>query len=257
MSFFGRMLASIGIGSAEVDTLLEKSSYAVGEEVRGAVRMRGGQVDQSINAIYMTVMTEFLRETDNGTHRETAEVARYLVSDPFTLKAGDELELPFSFPLPDATPVSVGRIPVWIRTNLDISSAVDPTDNDRIEVTPHPAMRAVLDAVDSLGFRLYKTDCEYAPRLGGGLPFVQEFEYKPSGRYAGRLDELEVVLRLNGSRIDVYLQVDRRARGLSGLFAEAMNMDESVVRLSFEESEWRAGSSLIAGQIEQVLQRYS
>lgn len=41
MSFFGRMLASVGIGSAKVDTVLEKVTYMPGEVVRGAVRIQG------------------------------------------------------------------------------------------------------------------------------------------------------------------------------------------------------------------------
>ncbi|MGE7055864.1 sporulation protein, partial [Paenibacillus glucanolyticus] len=35
MSFFNKMLASVGIGAAQIDTHLEKSSYYPGEEVRG------------------------------------------------------------------------------------------------------------------------------------------------------------------------------------------------------------------------------
>ncbi|WP_094047458.1 MULTISPECIES: sporulation protein [unclassified Cohnella] len=39
MSFFGRMLASVGIGSVKVDTVLGRATYAPEEIVRGVVRI--------------------------------------------------------------------------------------------------------------------------------------------------------------------------------------------------------------------------
>lgn len=41
MSFFNKMLASIGIGGAKVDTKLEKSAYTAGETIRGQVEIYG------------------------------------------------------------------------------------------------------------------------------------------------------------------------------------------------------------------------
>ena len=57
MSFFNKMLASVGIGSAKVDTKLEKSSYEAGEQIKGEVEIYGGNVEQQVNAIYLTIYT--------------------------------------------------------------------------------------------------------------------------------------------------------------------------------------------------------
>lgn len=258
MSFFQRMMASIGIGSAQVDTLLENQRVEPGETVRGVVRVKGGSVDQQVGAIYIKVMTQYLREIDDRKVYENAEVAKVRVSDPFTVGAGQSMEIPFAFELPLFTPLTIGRTPVWLKTGLDVKSAVDPTDDDRMEVVPNAAMRAVIDGVSELGFRLRSADCEYAPRIGHGrFSFVQELEYIPvSGPYRGRLDELEVTMLPQGSQIDLLLQIDRRARGISTLFAEALDMDETFVRCTLDASVLSAGSSAVAAEIDSVIRRF-
>ncbi|MCI3927197.1 sporulation protein [Paenibacillus sp. TRM 82003] len=257
MSFFNRMMASIGIGAAQVDTVLEKQRYEPGETLRGVVKIKGGNVEQQIDTIYISVMTQYVKEVDDRKVYQSAELTKVRVSDPFTVRAGESQELPFSFPLPLSTPLTVGRTPVWLKTGLDIKSAIDPTDDDRIEVVPNDSMRAVMDAVSELGFRLRNADCEYAPRFGYGA-FVQELEFVPvSGAYRGRLDELEVIMSPQPDRIDLFLQVDRRARGLSGLFAEAMDMDETNVRCSIDAATLSRGPSAVAQQIDAVVRRFS
>ena len=123
---FNRFLASIGIGSANIDTLLEKAQYSPGEEVRGIVRIRGGSVEQRIETISLSVMTEYIKESDDNKYRQHGEVARFHVSSPFTVQAGENRDVPFSFILPYQTPVTIGRAPVWIKTELDVRGGVDP-----------------------------------------------------------------------------------------------------------------------------------
>ncbi|WP_309118927.1 sporulation protein [Paenibacillus sp.] len=257
MSFFNRMMASIGIGSAQVDTLLEKQRYEPGETLRGVVKVKGGNVEQQVDTIYISVMTQYVKEVDDRKVYQSAEISKMRVAEPFRLQPGEAKEIPFAFALPLSTPLTVGRTPVWLKTGLDIKSAVDPTDDDKIEVVPNAGMRAVLDGISELGFRLRNADCEYAPRFGYGS-FVQELEFVPvSGSYRGRLDELEVILSPQASSIDLFLQVDRRARGLGGLFAEAMDMDETNVRCSIDAGTLSRGPSAVAAAIDSVIRRYA
>jgi sporulation-control protein len=117
-----------------------------------------------------------------------------------------------------------------------------------------------MQAVEGLGFRLREVETIYAPRLGGAQsPFVQELEYVPqSGAYRGRLDELEVIfLRQHGGSVELLLQVDRRAVGLFGRFAEAMEMDESFVRVTVSEHDIQGGSQRVASVLNQVIARYA
>ncbi|WP_080832215.1 sporulation protein [Cohnella massiliensis] len=259
MSFFGRILASVGIGSAKVDTVLETSSYAPGDEVRGVVRIEGGAVEQRIDGIVLTVMSQYVREVNDSKLHQNAEIARIRVTEPFVLAPGSREEVPFSFYLPRNTPLSIGRTPVWIKTNADIQSAVDPTDEDRIHIMPSRDQKVVLDAIDMLGFRLKQTETVYAPRLGGSLPFVQEFEWIPGGgRYRGRLDELELMfLGSRGDGLTLLLQIDRKATSIFGLFAEAMDTDETFVRVELSGGDLGEGLSHVAGVLANIIDRYS
>jgi len=84
--------------------------------------------------------------------------------------------------------------------------------------------------IENLGFQLYKVDCEYNPHFGNTYPFVQEFEFRPIGNYRGRLDEVEVIFTLNSDLLEVFLELDKRARGFGGFLQEAFDMDERYVR---------------------------
>lgn len=125
--------------------------------------------------------------------QETAVVAKYVLTDGFVLQPGAKLEKSFQFDLPHNLPITLRRAEVWVETGLDISSAVDPSDRDRLHVVPSREMKIVLDAIDLLGFKLREVTNDYAPRLGGNLPFVQEFEFVPTSKFRGYLDELEVL----------------------------------------------------------------
>ncbi|MEO2075382.1 MAG: sporulation protein [Bacillus sp. (in: firmicutes)] len=256
MSFFNKVFASVGIGAASVDTKLEKDTYMPGETVQGVVEVKGGKVDQQIDEIYLSLNTTYLKESDDRKYNVTASIDRFRLTTPFTIKSNEKKEIPFTFQLPYDTPLSIGRSKVWVTTGLDIKGGIDPSDKDYLKVMPNQLMTAVFNAVDNLGFRIREADCEEAPRrLRGRLPFVQEFEFVPtSGLFRGKLDELEVVFLSSGNgTLDMMFQVDRRARGLSGLFSEAMGMDETNVRLTVSNADLPN----LQQKIQNVIQRYS
>lgn len=256
MSLFNKVLASIGIGGAKVDTKLHKGSYTAGEEIQGVVEITGGSTEQPIDEIYLSVMTTYIKEVDDNKYTQTGTVGKTRVLEKITIGPNEKKEIPFSFKLPYDTPLTAGRTKVWIHTGLDIKNAVDPTDKDFITVTPSPLAHAVLQSVQELGFRIREAECIVTPRyLRTSLPFIQEFEFVPtSGAFRGKLDELEVTfLSASESKIDVLLQVDRRARGLGSLLSEALNMDESHIRLSFTTSEL----PVIKQKLQEVIARYS
>jgi sporulation-control protein len=256
MSFFNKVFASVGIGSAAVDTKLQKDTYMPGETVNGVVEIKGGKVEQQVDEIYLTLNTTYLRESDDKKYTVTASIDRFRLTTPFTVRPNEKKDIPFSFQLPFDTPLSIGRSKIWVTTGLDIKGGVDPSDKDYLKVVPNQLMSAVFKAIDNLGFRIREADCEEAPRrLRGRLPFVQEFEFVPtSGLFRGRLDELEVVFFPSGNgSLDIMFQVDRRARGLAGLFSEAMGADETNVRLSVSNAD----IPNLQQKIQSVIQRYA
>jgi sporulation-control protein len=240
MSFFNKVFASIGIGAATVDTKLEKSSYQAGETAKGIVEITGGSADQNIDAIYLTLFTTYIRESDDKKYTDYAPIQKVQISEPFTIGENEKKQFPFSFTLPFETPITYGNTRVWVATGLDIKNAVDPKDKDYIEILPNELTNAVLTSVQELGFRIRKVECEQAPRrYRGRYPFIQEFEFVPvNGPYQRKLDELEVMfLNQAEEQVDLLLEVDRRARGLGGFLAEALEMDESMVRLTIRTTD--------------------
>lgn len=256
MSFFNKVLASVGIGGAKVDTKLDKSEYIAGEMIRGQVEVYGGNLEQQIDSIYLTVYTTYIKEADDKKYTAVAPVVSHKLNDQFTIGANETKVIPFSFQLPTDTPISIGKTQVWVSTGLDIKSGVDPKDKDVIRVKPTSLASQVLEGVEQLGFKLRKAECEQAPkRFYNKYPFVQEFEFVPtSGAYRGKLDELEVLfLSQSEQSADILLQVDRRARGFGGFLSEALEMDESHVRMTITAQDLPN----IQAKLKQVISKYS
>lgn len=256
MSIFNKVLASVGIGAAKVDTKLSKSQFVIGEEITGVVEITGGNVEQPIDEIYLSLLTQYVKESDDKKYLQTGVIGKFRVLEKHTILPNEKKEIPFSITLPLTTPVTQGKTRVWIQTGLDIKNAIDPTDKDYIEVQPLPIMSAVLQSVQELGFRLREVECEEAPRyLRGAQVFVQEFEFVPtSGAFRGKLDELEIVFKpKTKTDVDLYLQIDRKARGLGSLLAEALEMDESNVKVSVSQTDIPTLTSTLI----EVIKRYT
>jgi sporulation-control protein len=224
-----KVLATIGIGNASVDTVLPSTTVRPGESVEAEVRMEGGNAEQDVSRIELEVETRFL--TDDGYRDGT--VGRMHLSDGFTLEPEEERVETTTIEIPWSTPVTVGNVDVWVETELDVTG-VDPEDRDHLEVEPTERLHAVFDALEELGLSLHQSECSRDPygRYGGGV--VQEFEFRPSGSpFAGDLDELEVVARESADELVVYLEVDRKG----GLLGEMTDTDESYTSLTVTSTD--------------------
>lgn len=244
-----KMLSSIGIGAATVDTQLHNSRYTVGDELSGTIIVRGGRVEQQIDRLYFTLMTTYEVESDDKKYTRTAEIEKYQLTEAFMIQPDEVKEIPFSFKLPYDVPITRGRTKAWVQTGLDIKNAVDPQDKDFIEIKPHPLVLHFLKATTDLGFRLREVECKKAPlSVRKRFPFAQEFEFKPSsGEFRSKLDELEAIFYVEEDRIEVLLQIDRKARGLGVM--EALGLDESFVRFSYTAMDVPSLSSQLGSLI--------
>lgn len=237
---FQKFLASVGIGSAKVDTVLTQEEWLIGEEITGVVHITGGSVEQEIDSIYLTLSTTYIREVDDKKMSSTYDLKKVRLTTPITIGKNEKREIPFSFPMPIEVPLTFGMKTVWVHTGLDIKRSIDPSDRDYIQVLPNILLKSVLDAVQNLGFRLRQAECEELPyRLRDHVPFAQEFEFVPvSGQYYGKLDELEMlIIPRSYDSLEIVMEVDRKARGLAGLFAEALDMDEKVLRFTVKRED--------------------
>ncbi len=257
MGFARRLLSRVGIGAATVDTRLEKSEFAPGEEVRGVVEIKGGGTEQEIEGVYLAVQTYYKRESGDDTVTETGTIETTRIANKTTVGPDHAEETPFSFRLPYDTPLTVGRSAVWIQTGLEVTSAFDPSDQDRISVRPNATVRVILDAFERLGFDLREADNEELPhRLRRRLPFGQEFEFVARrGEFRGRLDELETLMFPDERGVDLIMQVDRRASGLGGFLSEAMGTDESYVQTTVTERDAASGADRVAEKLAGAIRR--
>ncbi|CUA80290.1 sporulation protein [Anoxybacillus suryakundensis] len=238
MGLFNKVLASIGIGAAKVDTKLHESQLSLGERITGVVEVTGGNIDQQIDDIYLSLCATYTKEVDDRKVTKQAIIEKWKIAQSFVIHAGEKKQFPFSFSLPLDTPITVGRTRVWLHTGLDIKNAIDPTDEDYIRVQPTRVMNAVFQVMENLGFRLKEAECkETAYDVRKRLPFVQEFEFLPvRGEFRGKLDEVEIIFFPHAlDECELLIQVDRRARGLAGLFAEALDLDETFIRVTIHK----------------------
>ncbi len=250
MSFIKRALASVGIGAAQVDTVLERDRVQPGETLGGTVYVRGGNQAQRIEHIYISLMTRYLKKSGDNEHHVDYVLSETRVQESFEMGAGQNRELPFSLPVPWETPLSVGRSSVWVKTGLSVSMALDPSDHDTLRVEPTAGMQAVLGAVERLGFYLYKADTEANKRMRRRAPFVQELEFRPNGRYAKRLQELELILEPAPDGLLVLLEADLRARGLMGMLMEEFDFNERFAQVRFSNAELKEPSTVEARLVQ-------
>lgn len=256
MSTFKKILASVGIGSARVDTYFYESAATPGEKFTGEVHVIGGDIAQDIEQIYLYLATKYKRESGDSTYYEECKLLSHQVSHGFTIQPQEEKIIPVCIEVPYQTPLTLGRQEVYIRTGLDIAMAINPKDWDYISIHPHPLMQEVLNALELLGFRLYESDCEHNVRLGRDYPFIQELEFRPTGKYQKHLDELEVVFYLEPNQMEVLLGIDRRAHGLTSWVEEALDVDERYARLYVSSTDLNQPSQSLESRIENVLQRH-
>ncbi|HZH62969.1 MAG TPA: sporulation protein [Metabacillus sp.] len=256
MSFFNKILASVGVGSAKVDAKLSDSNIIVGDKVEGIIEVKGGNIEQSIDEIYLTINTNYEKEEDDKVAHKQAVIATVKLNEPFVVMPGETKTIPFTFQLPLDTPLTLGSTKVWLQTGVDIKGAIDPTDRDMVNIHPHHLVEKTLTALKELGFTLRKVKNEAASyKVRKRLPFVQEFEFIPtSGSFYGKLDEVELMFSLiDDKSLEVIVEVDRKSRGITGLFSEALDLDESLVKFTLHEDE----IVNIKEVIEEILNKHS
>ncbi|MDN5849811.1 MAG: sporulation protein [Nitrococcus sp.] len=253
MSFLKRTLASVGIGAARVDTILDSERTHPGSELSGTIHIQGGDLAQEIEHIELSLVTRYLQEIGADEAHVNHPLSQTRLRERFEVQPGATLDLPFTLQVPWETPLTLGRTLVWVNTALSVSLAVDPSDRDALRVEPTPGMLAILEALGQLGFTLYKADCEQNRRLGRSVPFVQELEFRPGGRYAGRLKELEVVLAPEPGGVRVWMEADLRARGLAGALLGELDLNERFAQAYFNDSQLAHGTNAIAPELARII----
>ena len=251
MGFFKNILSSAGLGGVQVDTVLSKSSVRVGKEIEGVVNIVGTSSRKTIDKVEVELKAECIKGT-------ITTLVKLIVARAIEVGANETLQIPFGFTVPKHTPISMNTRNVWVETEVEIPLALDPEDRDYVEVRPSHAMEVVLDAMTNvLGFKLRKVQCKESNIQGSQGGFVQEFEFVPQTTFKSFLDEIEITFLPHNDGVNIFMQVDRKVRGVKSLFEEAAGLDETNVRFAITNQEAAQGSQYVAETLESVMRRYS
>ena len=220
-----KILASVGIGKASVDTILLDEQLRAGEPFRIEVVITGGEVEQELNGLEFAIMAEAKAEKSVGDDEIKYHKSLVLQSwKPMlkqTIAPGETITRQFTLNLHPETPATrlfgqrIGK--VWLQTGLDIKNGIDGSDQDPLTILPSPTQLAVLELIEQAGYRLYKTDIEagyiHAREFASHLPCYQEYEFKPESHSFFGARELEVSFVDNGEETGVLIEVDRAFLG--------------------------------------------
>nr|WP_229796120.1 sporulation protein [Saccharothrix coeruleofusca] len=221
---FKRFLRAFGVGGPSVDTVLANPAVRPGEVLTGEVRIAGGDHPAAIDLVKLSLVTRVEVESGDDEHNRTVEFERAVVGQGVQVGPGQNLALPFRFPVPFETPLTVVHgqplhgMTMGLRTELEVRGAVDPGDLDPISVHPVRSQEHVLNAFGALGFRFTRADNERG-RIHGvpqRLPFYQEIEFLPPQHFLGKISQVELTFVTDPHHLYVVLEADRRG----GLFRQ-------------------------------------
>lgn len=253
MSLIKKSLASVGIGSARVDTVLHADRACPGEAITATVHVQAGDAAQTIDRVGVALMTQYKRDVDDQDVYVAHVLSQADVSEAFELAPGEKRELPVTLPVPLETPLTLGQTVTWVQTTLGIPRSVDPQARDELHIEPTKSLAAVLDGFTHLGFTLRTANCEQNRMLDRDTPFVQQFEFVPGGDYAGRLTELEATIALQAGGVEVWIETDLRAGGLPGMLMGEFDLNERFASAHIDLATLSQGSPAVACELGDLI----
>ena len=179
---FEKLLSSIGIGGAKVNTVLKQEKLQPGKTLHGKVMIYGGKVAQPITGITLVLKITYYRDADHSEqHHITVPLAKKVVADLAIIKPGESEVIPFDMQVPYNTPITTDEQTVFLETIVHIPNAVNPSDIDPVEVY-QPVLTETIKKIEALGFyptkpfgRCYEGDKEGA--LKQLFPFLNHHQH--------------------------------------------------------------------------------
>ncbi|RAL25869.1 sporulation protein [Thermoflavimicrobium daqui] len=194
---FKKFLANLGHGGAKVNLVLNRDQFKLGELVDGEIHIYGGNVEQQINHIEVSLTVESYHDEHFYTHI----IQKIPFSSSFVIESHEHKVLPFQLTLPKHGLISGNFVSYYFKTHLDIMGAVDHKDKDYIYIHPSFELQNILNALEQLGFR-EKHDSRKPKKYG------QEFELYPTHVYRNQIEEIEFIPILHEDGIQLMFEVD-------------------------------------------------
>lgn len=223
-----RVLASIGIGAATVNTVFPRTGFSPGDTATARVELNGGETTQEVQGFYFALKT---RSNGGGTERV---IGKFTVDKTVTITPGEDRSFPVDIHFPLWTPITTGGVTVWLETGLTIDWAKDPTDEDHIEVSPGTHVTTLLAAVDDLGFTLRGAEFVDTPYLDD-RPFAQRFTFEPTtGEVAVGLDSIGITTVPRAEDLRVFFKFDQADQIAD---AHGLDFDKQEVSITFDTDD--------------------
>lgn len=121
-------MSLIGVGSAQIDLILEKEIYKLSEPVYGFYFIKGGAIEQQIKRIDCDLV---MKNHASGIER-VLDTATILSSSRIDSEGTNKMS--FTFQLPDSLPISSAEVSYRFKTRLTFNEGVVSRDEDLIEI---------------------------------------------------------------------------------------------------------------------------
>ncbi len=133
-----KFMSSIGFGNVTVDTKLEKKQYRQGEEITGIVEVRGGEVEQDIEGIVLTLIVKYEQDKeDSDFSYHEREIQEIILNKVQHIDSREISSQTFTMQLTKDHPVTTEKMETILRTKLIVPQAVDPEEEDQVVIISH------------------------------------------------------------------------------------------------------------------------
>jgi len=123
-----KMLSLIGVGSPQIDLILEKETYKPNEQVKGTFFIKGGTIEQQLKRIDCDlVMVDEKEERE-----EIIDFTSILLTE--NIHPESEKTIPFSFQLPESAQETMSTRTYRFKTRLVFAEGVESVDMDAIRI---------------------------------------------------------------------------------------------------------------------------
>ncbi|SFJ01726.1 sporulation protein [Thermoflavimicrobium dichotomicum] len=230
---FETLLASLGVGSAKIDLILDKPYVTAGEKVTGKIIVKGGSTEQTIEGLSVNFKMESHQAAN--LNKITEKIAAISISEePFTVQPDEIKTFPFHFTCPNHIPFSSISTKYFFDSDLEILRGIDSHDRDYIKVLPTGMTKLFLDGLDLLGFK---------PKWEALTPeqgrWGQIIHFQPTTHFAGKFNQVAFYLQPGTSdqELEFYYDFIMKVTEDHGALFELFHLNEKEGKYTFTADE--------------------
>jgi sporulation-control protein len=245
---FKKMFATVGIGSAKVDTIVRTEEIYPNSIIDLEIVIEGGSSEQDLNGLTLALFTSAKKEVDFGD--EDVDMYTSVLLTQFevplensVIQPNEKITIECQMHIHPETPITAfenSPSSVWIETGLDIQNGVDSGDKDYLDILLPEMQQKTLEALEQLGYDLFKVDTEQgtvqSEEFSSTTGCYQEFEFRKSKGFFST-QEIEITFVPLEEEVGILIEIDRTFGGESYMSVVIpMDADAEGIYNWFEES---------------------